>query len=319
MKHLLPTLLVSSLALLGGCVSAPAPSHITPAPTADWVQEQVPAGRRQVVLFRDPTDTVGAVNVFLADRYHSSLLPGGYSVVNLCTGDQRVRLSTLDSLVRASAATAAQVLALNAPTSAGQQQFYKVQIAADGQVGAVLVQPSQADRQRYVYDSITIDRSLAECAPVIAAVAPVAPVAPPQVVPVTPLLQSAVKRLSLALGSGFSFGSFDLKQSSEAWQVREQLVKFATEHGFKQVSRVTVVGHSDPIGAPHRKELIAGERAKAVAAWLVQNGIPADKIQVSSASDSQLMVANCPTRPVKLRDECNAPNRRVEIEMSGLK
>jgi hypothetical protein len=98
----------------------------------------------------------------------------------------------------------------------------------------------------------------------------------------------------------------------------QRLQQFLRESGIDAIDSLVVKGHSDPIGQPHRKELVSGERAKAVAAYLVRElNLPAARVKSQAVSDRELLVANCPAKPVAQRDACNAPNRRVEIVVTG--
>jgi len=85
-----------------------------------------------------------------------------------------------------------------------------------------------------------------------------------------------------------------------------------------QAQRSRWDGRTDTIGQPHRKELVSGERAKAVAAYVTRTlNLPAAKVRPQAMSDRELLVTNCPVKPVAQRDACNAPNRRVELVVTG--
>jgi OOP family OmpA-OmpF porin len=139
------------------------------------------------------------------------------------------------------------------------------------------------------------------------------------VVPVSPLpVVTQPATLNIPSDLVFPFASYSLNDAVGGVQIRQRLEQFLKESGIKEVESVVVKGHSDPIGQPHRKELVSGERAKAVAAYVTRelNLSPA-KVKAQAMSDRELLVSNCPVKPVAQRDACNAPNRRVELVVTG--
>ena len=83
---------------------------------------------------------------------------------------------------------------------------------------------------------------------------------------------------------------------------------------------VLATGHADRIGKGPTNERLSLQRAKAVKEYLVQNGIPANKIQVDGKGSKEpaTSLADCETKKgIELRD-CLAPDRRVNVVAQGL-
>jgi OOP family OmpA-OmpF porin len=106
----------------------------------------------------------------------------------------------------------------------------------------------------------------------------------------------------------FGFDSASLTSAGEA-KVAEAAagIKAASAHTFN------VVGHTDPIGSDAFNLRLSAKRAKTVAEALYRNGVPAGQLKVTAMGEQQLVKTGCGDRATKAAIECNAPNRRVEI------
>jgi OOP family OmpA-OmpF porin len=81
---------------------------------------------------------------------------------------------------------------------------------------------------------------------------------------------------------------------------------------------ITATGYADSIGSPLANKQLSLRRAQAVKALLVERGLPADRISIEGAGADNFLVPPSSCRGT-LRDQavCQAPNRRVEIRLSG--
>jgi outer membrane protein OmpA-like peptidoglycan-associated protein len=78
------------------------------------------------------------------------------------------------------------------------------------------------------------------------------------------------------------------------------------------VENIDVVGYTDRIGGDAYNMKLSQRRAEAVRDYLVQNGVPADAIQVEGRGKAD-PVAQCPDQKRSKLIACLAPNRRVEL------
>jgi OmpA-OmpF porin, OOP family len=79
------------------------------------------------------------------------------------------------------------------------------------------------------------------------------------------------------------------------------------------VTRLSVVGYTDPIGAESYNLALSEKRAQAVGEVLSQSGIPKGIIRAIGMGSVDPVVT-CPSKGDKAEQiRCNAPNRRVEI------
>jgi OOP family OmpA-OmpF porin len=325
MKNVFACLTLTSALFLSGCafVSVPQSTTSPAAPVQAVELDAVPEGMVRVVLVRADNDKAGVLNVFQGGRFHASLRAGDFTVLNMCANDAAYSVTSLESPTQLSDANVARLLEMRERLNVGQQRYYKVALQ---DVGAVSVQPlvqaginwAGLSEQRRVVSRVNLDCAPKQPAPVVA-VAPVVVQPVPVVVPVAPLpVVTQPATLSIPSDLVFPFASYSLNEAVGGVQIRQRLEQFLKDSGIKEVESVVVKGHSDPIGQPHRKELVSGERAKAVAAYVVRElNLPPSKVKAQAMSDRELLVSNCPVKPVAQRDACNAPNRRVELVVTG--
>lgn len=84
---------------------------------------------------------------------------------------------------------------------------------------------------------------------------------------------------------------------------------------------VVVLGYTDRIGSEQYNQKLSEQRAQSVVDYLVSKGIPADKISARGMGKAD-PVTGSTCDNVKARAaliDCLAPDRRVEIEVKGIK
>lgn len=87
---------------------------------------------------------------------------------------------------------------------------------------------------------------------------------------------------------------------------RRLLPEIVTTYRGWTVPRVAVVGHTDRVGAADYNATLSLDRARAVQALLVKEGVPAELIEVDSHGEYNPLI--------RTRDEVGEPrNRRVEV------
>ena len=128
--------------------------------------------------------------------------------------------------------------------------------------------------------------------------------------------KSHVPRLyALESDALFEFGKAELRASSyNAIEIMAQRLK----QDFSGVERIRVVGHSDAIGPAKLNAKLSMERAKAVAQQLQERGLnPVKGFKVEGDGPAHLVKLNCGNKPTPENKLCHAPNRRVDIVVTG--
>ena len=107
-------------------------------------------------------------------------------------------------------------------------------------------------------------------------------------------------RITLEVGPHFKFDRAELTPTGKA-----KLDTFLSDLGDVEYQEITVVGHTDRLGAKQYNELLSQRRANAVRAYLVGRKVHQNKIKAEGVGS---------TRPVTSADACNGLNRRKLIE-----
>lgn len=128
--------------------------------------------------------------------------------------------------------------------------------------------------------------------------------------PQTP--QAKVAPFSLSGDVGFAFASATLTAAglSEIRGLANQL------NQVPAIDDIMVSGHTDRIGSQDYNQRLSQQRAESVRRALINDGVPAAKIQARGYGESSPLVYCEQTNRADLI-ACLAPNRRVDIEVSG--
>lgn len=116
----------------------------------------------------------------------------------------------------------------------------------------------------------------------------------------------------------FTFAKSNLKP--EGRQVLDQLYGELSSIN-PQDGSIIVLGFTDRIGSEQANQKLSEQRAKSVISYLVSKGIPADKISARGLGKSNPATGSTCDK-VEARAaliDCLAPDRRVEIEVTGAK
>ncbi|MEX2333261.1 MAG: OmpA family protein [Pseudohongiella sp.] len=150
-----------------------------------------------------------------------------------------------------------------------------------------------------------------------AAPAPVAPTHAPAPRP-TPTPPPAPEPVSVTLESDVLFGFDDWTISSAGQQELDALLRQINELDFEAA---IVVGHTDRIGSREYNLGLSERRANAVRQYLVNGGIPANRITARGVANDEATIPSSDCRNLgggnAATIACLAPDRRVVIEIDG--
>lgn len=264
-------------------------------PTAESLAEKA-----NVVFVRDEAFVDGAaVNVFVGGEYLASLLPGAYKQAYVCPSNQKlVAIHTNVKDRYLTKADGGQIY--NLPI--GQTTYLRVAQNAQGNPVFLSMDAAQIDAvttrtKQQVHTLSRVDETRS-CEP-----------APKK-----------LKHLTLQAGALFNFDKSDYQNMLPKGKQEIKEVADAIRSEKAHISRIDVIGYTDPDGAEAYNQVLSQHRANSVKQALVSNGIDAQLVYPEGRGKTNLLVNNClakHSQDRKARLACNQPNRRVEIILYG--
>ena len=151
--------------------------------------------------------------------------------------------------------------------------------------------------------------------PPVATAQPVTP--PPPAPPPVATPSRATRTFDLSADGMFAYDKAVLTPIGESRI--ENMIEGMRQAGVTGLTSITILGHTDPLGAPPYNQMLSQQRANAVKAYLVGRGIPANIITAEGRGETQLKITEDECRakgqgaPRSALIACLAPDRRVEI------
>lgn len=144
--------------------------------------------------------------------------------------------------------------------------------------------------------------------------APLAAEPAPQPEPAPEPAPAPRETLTLSADALFAVNSDVLKPTA-----KDSLADMARKLAGMEYDSVEVVGHTDPTGSAALNARLSKRRAEAVKRYLVEQGVPEEKISTQGVGSSIPVVdpKTCTSLPRGQRGACFQPDRRVDIEVTG--
>ncbi|WP_074436740.1 OmpA family protein, partial [Streptobacillus notomytis] len=141
------------------------------------------------------------------------------------------------------------------------------------------------------------------------------PVEKPVEVPVH--IKPQVKKIELSADALFKFNKHKLEDMLEKgkMEIQDLVKKLSTD--YVRLDRIDIIGHTDRLGSESYNMALGLRRAQTVRSYLQQLGVTT-QITVASRGKKEPKV-HCPgSRATDKLKQCLLPNRRVEINLTGL-
>lgn len=164
-------------------------------------------------------------------------------------------------------------------------------------------------------------REAASCPPPAAAVATPAPAEPMAAMTATSAVVAVVhkERIVLLGDALFRFDRAGRDDLLPGGQERLREVAGNLKQQYRRIESIAYVGHTDRWGSDAHNDALSLQRAATVRAYLESLGVKADSVSVEGRGRREPLV-ECSTKPAKAEQVvCLQPNRRVAIEVLGLK
>lgn len=271
----------------------------TPATDRQWSTDNA---RARVIIFRlqrkNDVYQVLPLNIFINHQYHASLLPEHQAAsLLLCAGKSSLLVrpgNRKSGLLNVDAFPTETTPALKA----GNIYFYQVAIDDTGKMLGRWVDAAQA--KKYLdglkIQSHTLSRvgNNTDC--------------PAEVYSIN---SSALFKFARADKGGLQPGA-STRLNSLAQNITRD---------FETVNKIVVNGFADPMGNIDRNQRLSAQRAKTVASYLIDAGFPVGIIISQGLGSTKPIITDCSINYTRQIDivACNQPNRRVEVEVYGVK
>ncbi len=261
----------------------------------------VASTQSRIVLYRMDDGLPGATSIFVNDRYHDSLAPGAWS--QLCYSTGPVELATRH-MQAATQAARDRYDAISALTLRGGQVHY---LRVDMNSPQPLLRPIPATQALQEIANTreqlhTVSRVAEPCTEVTTAVAPAAP-----------------QTYTLAADTLFAFDRSDRAAMTDAGTRAIDLLLARLGQDYSRIDRVHLIGHADPLGRPERNERLAIERAQTVRDYIAATGRLQAPMTAEGRASREPVVRHCGSTATPQAIACNQPNRRVAVEVTGVR
>ena len=265
----------------------------------------------RLVFFRSKTEgQEGAILVSVGDRLHTALTGGG--VTSICMKPQEVKLSVVHEVIGPKQPTAAPRVTMVA-LEAGDTLYVDLEAVPNDKVRVAVLSRDVAQslmsalkQQVHVVNRVPGDVTCESNE-----------VPEPALVPVHVASAREIKVFNLAADALFAVNKSEF--SSLDTQGRTALDELVSKikGAFDDLESVRIIGHADPTGSEVANKSLSFRRAESVKSYLQTKSFPRLKMVAEGRGSSELVVKDCRNGNSVQINECNRPNRRVVIEVSG--
>jgi OmpA-OmpF porin, OOP family len=264
------------------------------------------------IIFYRPLDSAseGASSIYVNGRYHASLVPGGYSPICITPGPAQLGLRHLDVQKRPNKDGFDSITEMTA--MGGKNQYVRVRSQNGKAIVLVPVTEQQALKElpstRLQVHTISRVADATECVEAPAP-APTAPIPAPL----------NTERLQLSFDTLFAFNRSDSAgMTNQGLRALDQLLNQIRDQ-FSRVEKVNIIGHADPIGDARANDALSTARAKTIRDYIAARSANNAQITFEGRGERELAVTHCSDQTTPANIACNQPNRRVAIEVTGIK
>jgi len=258
-----------------------------------------PRQSRIVLYSIDNHRLPGATSVFVDGTYHASLIPGAYS--ELCYRPGNVELGARQMQVAQrpkdlpDTITALQL-------EPAQTHYLRVR----DQGGRPLLEPvapAQAERELPArrLQQHTLSRVAQEC-----------------VITAEPESAKPTQH-TLAADTLFAFARSDRNAMTAAGTAAIDQLLARLGSDYSRIDRLHIIGHADPLGDYAINERLSIERANTVRQYIANNVQLRAPMTAEGRGSREPVVTHCARIDTPQARACNLPNRRVVIEVTGVR
>lgn len=273
--------------------------------------DRVTDKQTRVIFYRPTTQKQpGAATVYVNGRYHTSLIPGGYAELCMPPNKAEVGVRTVKVGDRPKDGLDT-ITALN--LIAGQTTFVRVRESSTSRVALQPIASNEALAElkatRQQIHTISRVTDAQEC---------IDGGSTPLTTPVPTPAVAKPDQINLAADALFAFSKSDKNSMTAAGRQSLDNLISKIKAEYLSIERINVIGHADPLGNEALNERLANERALTVREYLLSHGLQNIRITGQSKGSREPVVTTCGRDLSPAAIQCNQPNRRVVVEISGV-
>lgn len=253
-------------------------------------QQKMEEWQAVAVFYRGAEFDGEAVNVYVNGDYQASLAKESFSPVSVCANRPLFSLSFSRSHKFGNRTDGVRY-----NLTAGQVNYIKVVQTANGQLAF-----EQVDEATAKTDFVKLKGEIRHTLPRVTT-------------------KNDCNHNVYTLSASALWGSNKHSYQDMLPQGKKEIAEFAEYVKQSGITRIDVKGFTDPEGADAYNMALSQKRADTVRQALLNAGVT-QPINAVGYGETHLVVANCAAQHSKdrqARNDCNLPNRRVEIETHG--
>ena len=124
---------------------------------------------------------------------------------------------------------------------------------------------------------------------------------------------------TLSADTLFAFDRADRAAMTDAGTRAIDMLIARLSQDYSRIERVHLIGHADPLGSAERNDRLAIERALTVREHILRTSNVAAPISVEGRSSREPVVSSCGNAATPQAIACNRANRRVTVEVIGVR
>ncbi|TGZ98167.1 OmpA family protein [Rodentibacter pneumotropicus] len=253
------------------------------------ISTQLGENQSLAVFYRQDDVQGPAVNVYVDGNYQASLLPNAFTPVAVCA-DKHTFTSSFTTNVQFGNRTHG----VNYTLPVNEVTYIKV-TQQNGKLSFTRVESAVAEQEisKLPKENQTLSRvpSPANCGAAVL----------------------TVESLDASALFGFNKSGYNDILPNGKEKIREFADKVKE---MPSISKILVSGHTDPIGSTAYNQTLSQKRANTVKLALQKAGV-STPIEAVGYGKAEPIITTCDTYKDAQRNQCNQPNRRVEIAVYG--
>lgn len=250
------------------------------------------------ILFYRPVDASkdNAASVFVNRMYHASIVAGGYSPICLKPGSTELSVREMKLANGAKDGYDSETTVVTQP---GKTTYIRIRETGTDRWTLQPVPEVQAE-QELKDDKLqvhTISRVIGAeaCNP------------------------SDKAQIQLAGDTLFKFARSDRAALTGKGTAALDSIAAQLNNTYSSITSLAVIGYADPLGNRAQNQTLSDNRAKTVLKYLNEKGIKADDQTAVGKGSADPVVTHCGKTATPQSIACNLPNRRVVIDVSGIR